>query len=170
MLLSPQQLEEFDRDGFLIFPGMFSREEVAALVRECDRLGGIEADYIKRERGGALRTIFRVHEDNGPTQSPEFRALSRSPRLMVPGAQMLRDDAMFIFHTKINFKPAFEGTIWAWHQDYGTWEKDGLPTANIVTVLVMLDDADEMGARSISFRAATSSAPSRMSRTKASVR
>lgn len=48
MQLNSQQLEAFERDGFLIFPSLFSKAEVAALVAECDRLACIEADYIKR--------------------------------------------------------------------------------------------------------------------------
>ena len=28
---------------------------------------------------------------------------------------------------KINAKAAFNGDVWQWHQDYGTWARDGLP-------------------------------------------
>ena len=82
MRLNTKQLEDFERDGFLIFPGLLTQDEVNALRCESDRLATIEADYIKRERNGALRTIFRVHEDDGPTRSAAFRALSRTPRLL----------------------------------------------------------------------------------------
>ena len=30
MKLTPEQLERFDRDGYLFFPGLFSAEEMAA--------------------------------------------------------------------------------------------------------------------------------------------
>ena len=33
MELTDQQLEQFDRDGFLVFPDLFSRPEVAVLRR-----------------------------------------------------------------------------------------------------------------------------------------
>ena len=145
MRLSPAQRDDFERDGFLIFPNLFSGEEVRLLREETDRLATIDADYVKRERRGGLRTVFRVHEDDGPTRSAEFRALSRTPRLVGPAMQLIGDDQLYIFHTKINFKPALEGTIWSWHQDYGTWQRDGVPTPNMVTYLVMLDDAEEIG-------------------------
>ena len=144
MRLTQAQLDDFDRDGFLIFPGLLSAAEVLALRKETDRLATIEADYIKRERNGALRTIFRVHEDDGPTRSAEFRALSRTPRLLGTAQQLLRDENLYIFHTKINLKPAIEGTIWAWHQDFGSWQLDGVPSPGMITYLVMLDDAEEM--------------------------
>ena len=145
MRLNTKQLEDFERDGFLIFPGLLTQDEVNALRCESDRLATIEADYIKRERNGALRTIFRVHEDDGPTRSAAFRALSRTPRLLGTAMQLLRDEDLYIFHTKINLKPAIEGTIWAWHQDFGSWQLDGVPTPGMITYLVMLDEAEEIG-------------------------
>ena len=144
MQLTARQLDDFERDGFLIFPDLFTGEEIRVLRKETDRLATIEADYVKRERTGALRTIFRVHENDGPTRSPEFRALSRTPRLLGTAMQLLRDEDLYIFHTKINLKPAIEGTIWAWHQDFGSWQLDGVPTPNMITYLVMLDDAEEI--------------------------
>ena len=30
---------------------------------------------------------------------------------------------------KINGKMAFEGDVWQWHQDYGTWKNDDLMPA-----------------------------------------
>lgn len=145
MRLTEQQMRDFDRDGFLIFPKLLNGDELGVLRDETDRLRQIDSDLIKRERNGALRTIFRVHEDNGPTRSAAFRALSRTPRMLETAQQLLADSKLYVFHTKINLKPAIEGTIWAWHQDYGTWQRDGVPRAEMLTTMVMLDDADELG-------------------------
>jgi ectoine hydroxylase len=145
MRLSPEQLAQFERDGFLIFPGLFSDDEVTALRGDVDRLGRIETDEVKRERTGGVRTIFRVHEPDGPTQSQPFRALSRAPRVLEPVQQVLRDEDLYIFHSKINTKVAIEGTVWLWHQDYGYWYWDGIPTDNMATVMVGLDEASELG-------------------------
>ena len=93
MELSAQQLEQFDRDGFLVFPDLFSRPEVAVLRREVARLSQVEGDEVVREHTGGVRTIFRVHENDGPTRSKAFRALVRTPRLLRPVRQVLKDDA-----------------------------------------------------------------------------
>ena len=71
MQLTARQLDDFERDGFLIFPDLFTGEEIRVLRNETDRLATIEADYVKRERTGALRTIFRVH---GPADVAAQRA------------------------------------------------------------------------------------------------
>lgn len=144
MKLSQQQLSALERDGFILMPGLFSAEEVQAMRDETTRLCHVEADYTARERGGDVRAIFRVHEDYGPTRSPEFRALARSPRLLEAARQALGGDDAYVFHTKINVKPGITGGIWSWHQDYGRWIQDGVPEPNMYTWLVMLDEAEEI--------------------------
>ena len=45
---------------------------------------------------------------------------------------------------KINGKMAFEGDVWQWHQDYGTWLNDDLmPTERAMNVAIFLDDVNE---------------------------
>jgi ectoine hydroxylase len=144
MNLSPRQLEQFDRDGFLVFPDLFARNEVAVLRREVARLSQVESEEVVREHTGGVRTIFRVHENDGPTRSRPFRAMVRTPRLLRPVQQVLKDDAVYVYHTKINTKPAIEGTVWQWHQDYGSWQRDGCPRPDMGTFAVMMTDSVEM--------------------------
>jgi ectoine hydroxylase len=45
---------------------------------------------------------------------------------------------------KINGKMAFEGDVWQWHQDYGTWLNDDMmPTERAMNVAIFLDDVNE---------------------------
>src|SRR2546422_389432 len=122
MQLSDEQVARFRRDGFLLFPGLFSKAEIAVLRAETARLAKIEADTVIRERTGGVRSIFRVHEDDGATRSAAFRALVRTPRVLKPTMQALNTGGVYVYHTKINTKPAIEGTVWMWHQDYGSGE------------------------------------------------
>ena len=144
MDLGAQQLSQFERDGYLIFPGLFSSAEIALLRAETARLAKIEADTVIRERTGGVRSIFRVHEDDGATRSEAFRALVRTPRVLKPTMQALDTDGVYVYHTKINTKPAIEGTVWMWHQDYGSWMRDGCPRPDMGTFAVMLTDSSEM--------------------------
>lgn len=145
MELTSRQLEQFDRDGFLVFPDLFSRPEVAVLRQEVARLGRVDSEEVVREHTGGVRTIFRVHETDGATRSPAFRAMVRTPRLLRPVQQVLKDDAVYVYHTKINTKPAIEGTVWQWHQDYGSWKRDGCLRPDMATFNVMMTDTTEMG-------------------------
>jgi ectoine hydroxylase len=143
MRMSAAQLAQYQRDGFIIFPALFSAAEIAVLRAETERLAAVQADTVIREHTGGVRSIFRVHEDDGATRSAAFRALVRTPRVLEPTRQALGGD-VYVYHTKINTKPAIEGTVWMWHQDYGSWQRDGCPRPDMGTFAVMLTDSSEM--------------------------
>jgi ectoine hydroxylase len=45
---------------------------------------------------------------------------------------------------KINGKQAFDGDVWQWHQDYGTWRADDqMPEARAMNVAIFLDEVNE---------------------------
>jgi ectoine hydroxylase len=145
MRLTPSQLAAYERDGFLILPELFDAAEVAAMKAELERVQQVDTDHLVREKaGGVAKTIYRVHESGSPTASPVFEAASRAPRLLQPARDLLQDDALYIHHTKCNLKTAIDGSVWAWHQDYGTWKRDGMPQARPTTALIMLDEPTEM--------------------------
>jgi ectoine hydroxylase len=143
--LTPSQIDTYHRDGYLILEGLFSSTDAAAMRAELERIQTIDTDHLVREKGSNIaKTIYRVHEADGPTASPVFHAISRSPRLLEPAQDLLGDPQLYIHHTKCNLKTAIDGSVWAWHQDYGTWKRDGMPEALPVTALVMLDEPTPM--------------------------
>ena len=126
-------------------PELFSAAEVAAMKQDLARIQQIDTDHLVREKtGGVAKTIYRVHEADGPTCSPIFHAASRAPRLLVPAIQLLEDESLYIHHTKCNLKTAIDGSVWQWHQDYGSWKRDGIPAPGLATALVMLDEPTEI--------------------------
>ena len=70
--------------------------------------------------------MLRMHERDGPTASPEYRAFACQSRTLGVARQLLRDDALYLHHSKVNLKAAIEGSAWPWHQDFGTWHLDGI--------------------------------------------
>lgn len=145
MRLTNLQVEAYKRDGYLILEGLFSSLEVAAMRTELERIQKINTDHLVRENGTNIaKTIYRVHEADGPTASPIFHAVSRTARMLEPAQDLLSEERLYIHHTKCNLKTAIDGSVWAWHQDYGTWKRDGMPEARPITALVMLDEPTEM--------------------------
>lgn len=144
MELTTKQVEDYDRDGFLIFPGLFSPEEAAILKAEAARVSKLDVEGIFREgETGQAKSMFRLHETDGPTASPAYHAAARSPRILRVAQQAMGDDALYIHHCKVNMKQAIEGTIWPWHQDFGSWHLDGIAKPEMATFMVMLDEATE---------------------------
>jgi ectoine hydroxylase len=145
MKLSAEQLAQYDRDGFLVFPDLIAADEVAVLKQELARVGDIPDERVVRERSGGPRIVYGMHEKNGPTASSAYAALVSSSRILQPVRDILGED-VYIFHTKANTKQALDGAIYVWHQDYANWHiMDGIPTTKIITAMVMLDPATELG-------------------------
>ena len=83
MQLTDSQVAQFDRDGFIRFDRLFSDDEVALLKSEINRVSNVQSDAIIRERTGSVRTVYRAHESDGPTASPVFARLARTPGRML---------------------------------------------------------------------------------------
>ena len=58
MQLTPAQLAQFERDGYLFFPSLFTPQEIQALLDEVPRLYAQYRPENVREKGSdAVRTI-----------------------------------------------------------------------------------------------------------------
>ena len=139
MRLTPVQRERFDREGYLFFPGQFSAEEIRALTSAVPALYMRREALNVREKGSdAVRTNFAAHLVSEP-----FAKLARHPRMVEPVVDLF-GEAVYMHQFKINGKMAFEGDVWQWHQDYGTWLNDDLmPTERAMNVAIFLDEVDE---------------------------
>jgi ectoine hydroxylase len=139
MHLSADHRAAFDRDGYLFFPGHFSAAEIAVLNAEVPALYARREACNVREKGSdAVRTNFAAHLYSAP-----FARLARHPRLVLP-VQDLLGEALYMHQFKINGKMAFEGDVWQWHQDFGTWQADDLmPAPRAMNIAVYLDDVNE---------------------------
>jgi len=139
MQLSREQLEQFDRDGYLFFPGLFTPEETQVLNNAVPELYSRREAYNVREKGSeAVRTNFAAHLYSEP-----FAKLARHPRMVEP-VEALFGEKLYMHQFKINGKMAFEGDVWQWHQDFGTWLNDDLmPEPRAMNVAIFLDDVNE---------------------------
>ena len=88
MKLTPAQIAEFEEQGFLFLPSLFTLEEMSILNAEVPGLLAADRPEVVREKGsGAPRTAFHVQ-----TWNEVFARLARHPRLVEPGAQLLGSD------------------------------------------------------------------------------
>src|SRR6476469_1085163 len=119
MHLTPRQREQFDRDGYLFFPGLFSPEETRALTDAVPELYSRRDAFNVREHGSdAVRPNFAAHMVSEPCAR-----LARHPRMFVPVMGVCEEE-VYMHQFKINGKMAFEGDVWQWHQEYGALLND----------------------------------------------
>jgi ectoine hydroxylase len=135
MKLTSDQFKTFDRQGYIFMPNCFSEEEIALLRIEGEAILKADRQEVWREKTGAPRTAFAAH-----TFNEVFRLLVHHPRLLEPLKQYFGED-VYVHQFKLNAKAAFEGDVWQWHQDYGTWARDdGMPQARAMNIAVFLDE------------------------------
>ena len=135
MRLTPQQIDQFRTDGWLFLPELFTPEETAILRDEASAIFDTPREQIWREKSGAPRTAFAAH-----TYNEAFRLLGAHPRLIEPIEQVFGEQ-LYMHQFKINAKAAFDGDVWQWHQDYGTWARDdGMPEPRAMNIAVFVDE------------------------------
>ncbi|MDE2006667.1 MAG: phytanoyl-CoA dioxygenase family protein [Rhodospirillales bacterium] len=135
MRLNQQQLDQFATEGWLFLPELFTEAETALLRAEAQAIFHTPREEIWREKSGAPRTAFAAH-----TYNEAFRRLGAHPRLIEPIEQVFGEH-LYMHQFKINAKAAFDGDVWQWHQDYGTWARDdGMPEPRAMNIAVFVDE------------------------------
>ncbi len=135
MKLDKQQLRQFDEQGYLFLPGCFSIEEAHTLKQASKEVYAMQREEVWRESSGVARTAFAAH-----TYNDAFRKLGAHPRLIEPVMQLV-SGPVYMHQYKVNAKVAFDGDVWQWHQDYGTWKRDDeMPEPRAMNIAVFIDD------------------------------
>ena len=112
MQLTPEQLRQFEDDGYLFFPSLFTSAEIAVLTDEVPRLyAQRRPENVREKDSDAVRTNFAAHLYSAP-----FARLARHPRMVKPVEQIF-GEPLYMHQFKINGKAAFDGDVWQWHQD-----------------------------------------------------
>src|SRR5260370_3639901 len=102
MKLTPAQIAEFEEQGYLFLPSLFSPEEMTILNAEVPGLLAQHRDEVVREKGTeAPRTAFYVQ-----TWNEVYARLARHPKLVEPATQLLRSDKLYMHQFKIHPKTA----------------------------------------------------------------
>jgi ectoine hydroxylase len=135
MKLTQQQIDDFNHEGWLFLPELFTAEETALLAREAEGIYAADRPEVWREKSGAPRTAFAAHLYN-----EAFGVLAAHPRMIAPIEQLF-GERVYMHQFKINAKSAFTGDVWQWHQDYGTWKRDdGMLEPRAMNIAIFLDE------------------------------
>jgi len=109
-MLTTEQIAQYQRDGYTLFPGFLGSGEVEELLSDIESIcaGNTLANHDKsrlemepnQPSDGA--TVRRLYEPC--TYYPRFRALSESEQLLRCVEQLLGSNLLF-HYSKINMKP-----------------------------------------------------------------
>ncbi|MFC2946988.1 ectoine hydroxylase [Virgibacillus sediminis] len=138
--ISKEQLDSYEKNGFLQVTDIFSDEEVAdmqkAIFELQDDTKGVESDKVIREpESDDIRSIFHVHHDDN-----YFQKVANDQRILDIVNHLLGSD-VYVHQSRINYKPGFKGKEFDWHSDFETWHvEDGMPRMRAVSVSIALSD------------------------------
>lgn len=136
--LTAEQIEQFDRDGYLVLENLFSEEEIQALQAGTGRLlgdpAGLKDETVIAEPGSReIRSIFEIHG-----QSALMARVAADERL-AGIASFLLDDRVYVHQSRLNYKPGFQGKEFYWHSDFETWHaEDGMPRMRALSMSLLL--------------------------------
>ena len=139
MNLSQTQIGDFNKDGYLFIPELFSVDEVQTLRSDLPRIFSLDRDEIERDsESNEVRLAAAMHE-----YSESFASLLRHPRLINPAHQILGGD-VYCHQYKVVTKEPFGQLDFPWHQDFASWHAhDGMPEPHAMNFAVFLDDVTE---------------------------
>lgn len=140
MQLTQDQLRQFHEDGFLIFPGLFSPDEVEAMRAPLPQLFAEDVPQNFREKDtGVCRTAMGLH-----LRDDTYARVVRHPRLVEPARQITGEDDLYVQQVKVNAKLGFTGEVWQWHYDFATHHnEDGVAEPQALNLHIFLDDVTE---------------------------
>jgi len=138
--ISAKQLADFERDGYLVLPEVFTPEEVAVFKKELQRISTLpevlgSPAAIREPDSGALRSLFAIHRTN-----ELFARVAGDERIAGIVRYILGGD-LYVHQSRLNLKPGFKGKEFYWHSDFETRHvEDGLPRMRTVSCSVLLTD------------------------------
>jgi ectoine hydroxylase-related dioxygenase (phytanoyl-CoA dioxygenase family) len=120
-VLTDAQAEQFDRDGFVVLDGVFSAEEIAAVVAETDRFEAKVDAFLQRQADGRMAIAetgaitFTTHL---VAQSAVLRSFAAHPVVAGLCADLVGPDAIVYWDQAVYKKPE-KPRRFPWHQDNG---------------------------------------------------
>ncbi|TWT55977.1 phytanoyl-CoA dioxygenase family protein [Allorhodopirellula solitaria] len=135
---STEQIQAFQRDGYVLLPAVFDADEMAGLLRysKADRALDREAKTRKDATGGESRLAVRDDLDD----ESMYTAVVRSHRIADTMESLLGSE-VYHYHHKMMLKEPRVGGAWEWHQDYGYWYNFGCLYPDMGSALVAVDHA-----------------------------
>jgi ectoine hydroxylase len=135
--ITDDQLAAYERDGYLIVPGLFDETEMQLLLdiaKSDQELSQGASDRLDAQ--GAV-TRLSLRNDLG---DDIYSAIVRSER-MVHTMEKLLDGEVYHYHHKMMLKEPRVGGAWEWHQDYGYWYDNGCLFPTMASAMVSVDRA-----------------------------
>lgn len=140
--LTPDQIQQYNQDGYLIISGFMNAEEVEKLYHVAIEDSAISKHAINVNDSSGKRSKLSLWYKPG---DDVYGLLTRSKQLVESVDKLLDNSASPVchYHSKLMQKEPRVGGAWEWHQDYGYWYKNEfLLPDQMMSVMVAITDAN----------------------------
>ena len=134
-ILTPEQRQSYERDGYILIPGLFDREEIGLLRSAMETDPEISGHFFDRRDADGLATKMALWNHPGDSV---YGLAARSERVVDTMEELLGGE-VYHYHSKLTAKEPREGGAWEWHQDYGYWYHNGCLFPLMASLMVALD-------------------------------
>ena len=145
-MLTPDQLDFYKENGYLLVEGVFTKEEAAAYRAESHALAerlslhkNMDATWASARQAvtGAEQTVI-LHCHNVQFYSAAFSRLMTDPRLTDVAADIIGSPNVQLHHNKMFIKPPEKGSPFPMHQDHPYFPHD---RDTMIAAIIHFDDA-----------------------------
>jgi ectoine hydroxylase-related dioxygenase (phytanoyl-CoA dioxygenase family) len=141
--LSEEQIEFFHENGYLTGIRILEDEQIEKLRNELEELmspaqtdNPLFYEFNSNESADKSKRLF--HALGAWRVGESFHDVLWNPRFLIPASQILGGAVRF-WHDQLFVKPARDGGVVAWHQDYSYWTRT-VPVAHL-SCWIGLDDS-----------------------------
>jgi len=140
--LSPQQIESYKKDGFIIIKNFLKEDEVKKLYAIATDDGTMRKHAFDLNDQTGKKTKLTLWYTPG---NDAYGLLTKSERMIHSVDQLMDGNtAVCHFHSKLMQKEPKVGGAWEWHQDYGYWYKNEfLFPDQMMSVMIAITEANK---------------------------
>ena len=145
--LMPDQIQQYQEDGYLIIRNFLNAGEVAKLYQVAIEDSAIQKNAINVNDSTGKRSKLSLWYKPG---DDTYGLLTRSQQLvesvdkLLDGKSAQSVATVCHYHSKLMQKEPRVGGAWEWHQDYGYWYKNEfLFPDQMMSVMVAITDANK---------------------------
>jgi phytanoyl-CoA hydroxylase len=140
--LTPAQIEQYHREGYLIIKAFLKPEEAAKLYEVAVEDDAVSKNAININDSSGKKSKLSLWYKPG---NDIYGLLTRSKSLVEAVDSLLEGDAPVChFHSKLMQKEPKVGGAWEWHQDYGYWYKNEFLFPNqLMSVMIAISEATQ---------------------------
>src|SRR5689334_13463262 len=147
--LLQDQIDFFHENGFLAGVKMLDEKQIDFLKNEITELADaghpghhLFYEYHSNESSDPSTILF--HALGAWRITPGLHDVLWNPRFLMAASQLLGNVPVRFWHDQIFWKPAKQGGVVAWHQDYSYWTRT-IPVAHLTCWCGLDDSTKENG-------------------------